>query len=68
MATAILTNEVRLTKRFRDTIESPIRKKEFSMINRRRLSIDAISAKERLSVPFSYKWLKFETYFLGIKK
>jgi hypothetical protein len=68
MAIAILTNEVRLTKRFSDTIVVPIKKKEFSIMKLSRVPRDAVSAKERLSVPFSYKWLKFKTYFLGIKK
>lgn len=66
MATAILTNELGLTKYFSATIEVPRRKREFSMMKRSPIIIDAVSAKERLKTPFSYKWLKFKTGFFGL--
>ena len=66
MATAILTNDVGLKKGFRSKIKRLNEKKEFSMKKRKGSTSDIVSAKERLSTPFRYKWLKFKTGFFGL--
>jgi len=66
MATAILTNDVRFTKAFSGTIEGRNWKKDFSMSKRRPSIYDQVSAKERLTTPFSYRWLKFKIKFFGL--
>jgi hypothetical protein len=58
MSLAILVNE-------RSKINLALKKKEFSMVIKRSL-LDAVTAKERLKVPFRYLWLKFKTGFFGL--
>lgn len=65
MSTAIVTNDTRFTKEKRGKINLATQKKEFSMVRNRSL-LDAVTAKQRLSTPFSYTWLKFKTGFFGL--
>lgn len=65
MATAILTNVPRFTSANRSKINLATQKKEFSMVKNRPM-LDIVKPKERMSIPFSYKWLKFKTGFFGL--
>lgn len=67
MATAILTNVLGFTNLKRSKIHLATKKKEFSMVNTRSV-FDCVSAKERMRIPFSYKWLKFKTKYFGLKR
>jgi hypothetical protein len=66
MINAILTKDIRLSKPFNARIEFILRKKEFCMLKNLSPILDIISAKERLRIPFSYKWLKFKVGFFGL--
>ena len=61
MADAILSNDLRLRKPFDATLITSIhRKKELSMKKTQPI-LDLVTAKERLSIPFSYRWYRFKT-------
>lgn len=67
MATFILTNRRGITNLFKT--DRLLRKKEFSMmrmIRKKPFGTDIVSSKQRLSIPFSYKWLKLKTGFFGL--
>lgn len=62
MATMILTN---VFKEKKSKIKLIARKKEFSMVRHNPI-IDCVSARQRMRVPFRYRWLKFKTGFFGL--
>ncbi len=64
MSNAILIQSIRFTKGKRNKFNLAIKKQEVSMI--RRSKLDAVTAQERLSTPFRYRWLKFTTGFFGL--
>lgn len=65
MANAIVTNVLGFTTHNRSKIYLTKQKKEFSMVNGRSL-LDHVSPRQRKATPFSYRWLKFKTGFLGL--
>jgi hypothetical protein len=66
MGIAILTNEIGLSKPSGSKLELVHRKKEFSMKLRRPSCYDHVSAKQRISTPFSYRWLKIKIRLFGL--
>lgn len=64
MRTAIVTNAPRFTSVKRSKINLAKQKKEFSMVKYRPM-LDIVTAKERLSIPFAYRWLRFKTAILA---
>ena len=64
MGKAIVLQSNVFIKPKRSKIKLAQKKQEVSMVKRSLL--DVVTATERLKIPFSYKWLKFKTGFLGL--
>jgi len=64
MSNAIVIQSFVFKKEKRSKINLATQKQEVSMI--RRSMLDAVTAKQRMSIPFSYTWLKFKTGFFGL--
>lgn len=64
MANAIVLQSFVFKKENRSKINLAKQKQEVSMV--RRSMLDAVTAQERLTVPFRFKWLKFKTGFFGL--
>ena len=65
MANAIVANEWSFTKKKRSKLSLASKKQEVSPMVRRSL-LDVVTSKERLSIPFKFRWLKFKTGFFGL--
>jgi hypothetical protein len=65
MSARIVTKKVSVAKRERSKIKLANQKKELSMVRNKPL-LDVVTAKKRMKVPFSFKWLKFKVGFFGL--
>ena len=63
MANAIVIHSLVLKKEDRSKIKLAMKKQEVSMDKK---LLDYVTPKQRMKIPFAYKWLKFKTGFLGL--